>query len=145
MGESLKIFNRRKRLLINKKFQLPIIIGFSLLFFLVVIIFYIANLYLFKSMHNEAVQAGLSADNIFFKYLHNQKMLMDKIFLLTTIFTSALISFGGLYISSRIAGPLHRLTKHLKNSNVSDLKPVHFRKGDFFIDIQDAFNELIKK
>ncbi len=141
----MKKINNRKTILINKPFQLSILAWFSLLGLLIALIFYSANLYFFKSMHDEAVLAGLAADNVFFQYLEAQKVFMNKVFFISTFISSLVIIWGGLYLSHRVAGPLLRLTAHLKTFSFADMKPLKFRKGDYFPEIQDAYNEFIQK
>jgi hypothetical protein len=70
---------------------------------------------------------------------------MNQIFLATSIITFLTIAVGGLVLSHKVAGPLYRLTQHLKRSSPENIKPVQFRKGDYFPEIQDAFNEFIKR
>ncbi len=55
----------------------------------------------------------------------------------------------GIWFSHRVAGPLHRLQRHMadisEGKTVSDLK---FREGDYFPELADQFNkqhnELVK-
>ncbi len=141
----MELKNKRGQLLVNRNFQLSIIFWIFLLGLMIEIIFYTANLYFFTKLHNEATSAGLAPDNIFFQYLEAQKLFMNKVFLISTLLSALIISWGGLYLSHKIAGPLYKLTKHLRSSSLSTIEPVHFRKGDYFPEIQDAFNELIKK
>lgn len=137
--------NVRKKILINATFQYAILLKIAILGISIATIFYFANIYFFKQMYNEAVAAGLPPDNIFFKYLSNQKSFMNKVFLASALMTTVTIFWAGLYLSHRIAGPLYRLTKHLNQFNVSNVEPIRFRKGDYFPEIQEAFNNFIKR
>ena len=99
----------------------------------------------FKTLTNEAQAAGLSPDHVFYTYLEEQKINMNQIFIITSIVTFVTIIAGGLFLSHKVAGPLYRLTEHLKNSNFQEIKPVQFRKGDYFPEVEEAFNEFIKR
>jgi len=141
----MKIKNTRKVIFINKPFQISILSWFAILGILICLVFYFANLYFFKSMHEEAVLAGLAPDNIFFQYLSGQKQTMNKIFFTSIIFSCAIIGWGGMYLSHKVAGPIHRLTQHLNTNNFNDAKPLKFRNKDYFPEIESAFNEFIKR
>ena len=141
----MKKINLRKVILINRNFQLSLLFKISLMGVLIEGIFYSANFYFFKKMEDQAIQAGLNPDNIFFQYLDTQKVLMNKVFLISTILTIVVIVWGGLYLSHKVAGPLYRLTQHMKNFNINNIEPVKFRKGDYFPEIEETFNEFIKR
>jgi hypothetical protein len=60
------------------------------------------------------------------------------------------IGIWALYLSHRIAGPIHRLKRHLleqaERSNTEALNPLtspklQFRKNDFFGELASAFNQ----
>jgi hypothetical protein len=67
------------------------------------------------------------------------------VFLFSCVLSFITISIGGLFISNKVAGPIHRLTQYMLKNNVSDATVFKFRKGDYFIELQDAFNEFINK
>ena len=141
----MKKINLRKVILINRNFQLSLLFKISLMGVLIEGIFYSANFYFFKKMEDQAIQAGLNPDNIFFQYLDTQKVLMNKVFLISTILTIVVIVWGGLYLSHKVAGPLYRLTQHMKNFNINNIEPVKFRQGDYFPEIEETFNEFINR
>jgi len=141
----MKMINLRKVILINKKFQLTIISWMLLLGIMSSSFIYSANMYFFKHMKDEAEMAGLSVDNIIYQYIDSQKIFMTNVFIITALVTIFVIVIGGLYMSHRVAGPLYRLTQHLKQNNPQDCTPIKFRKGDFFLEIQNEFNEFLKR
>lgn len=118
---------------------------FSLLAVILVGVFYTAIWYFFVNFKNEAAAAGLPPEHVFFKFLAQQQSFMNGVFLISAIFAVIIVCGGGLFLSHKVAGPLYRLTQHLKNSNKASGIPVKFRNGDYFMEIQDAFNEFIKK
>lgn len=135
----------RKKFLLNKPFQLSIIAWFSLLSVILVSIFYSTIWYFFYKFKEEAISTGLPESHVFFTFLKEQKMVIDQIFLYSSGFAIVIILFGGIFISHKVAGPLHQLNEHLKNYNKGNIPPLKFRKNDYFLDIQDTFNEFIKK
>ena len=135
----------RKTFLINKPFQLSILGWFLLFAVLLTATYYSAVWYFFFNFKKEAVLAGIPPGHVFYTFLNEQKMAIDKIFLISSCIAAVLLIVGGILLSHKVAGPLHQLTEHLKNHDKENVTPVHFRKGDYFSEIQDAFNNFIKK
>lgn len=141
-----KTFSIRTNYLINPAFQIRFILYFIFIGFISLGIFYAANLYFFKTLFSEGIQLGLPGNHVYFELLNSQKALMNKIFALTAIFFFILISFIGIFISHRIAGPIYKMTKSLNAFNgLNDLEEIHFRKRDFFKELSKAFNTFVSK
>lgn len=138
--------NNRKTLLINKKFQLSIISWFSILAILITATFYLSITLFFNEMASQAVEAGFPPGHVFFRFIGEQQSILNKLFLGCSLVAVILILGGGLWLSHQVAGPLYRLVKHMKeNGKSKEVPPVKFRKGDYFPEIEEAFNEFIKK
>ncbi len=137
--------NRRKVLLINRKFQLSIIGWFALLAAILISIYYFSMYYFFSHITQQATAAGLAPDHVFFTYLGQQQELMSKIFLLSSVVAVVVIFIGGLYLSQKVAGPLYRFTNHLRAHSKANVTPVRFRKGDYFPEIEEEFNKYIER
>jgi hypothetical protein len=135
----------RRILLINKEFQYSIIGWFFFFSLVLIAIFYGSILYFFSHLNAEAVAVGLPPDHVFFQFVADQKGVMNKIFLFSCVLSFITITIGGLFISNKVAGPIHRLTQYMLKNSASDSVPFKFRKGDYFIELQDAFNEFINK
>lgn len=137
--------NKRKVLLINKRFQLSMLSWFFLLAIGLIALFYTANWYFFQNLTKLAQEAGLPSDHVFFQFIEGQKIIMNRIYIITSSLSIVVITVGGLVLSHKIAGPLYRLTRHLEKNSMENVTPVKFRTGDYFQEIQHAFNEFIKK
>lgn len=133
----------RKVILINRKFQLSVIGWFSLVSLITTVIYFVAMNLFFTRMASEGLDAGLLPDHVFFRYLEEQQALMTRIFLIGAAASVLVILLGGLWLSHRVAGPIHRLVSHMR-AGPSDV-PLKFRKDDYFPEIEEAFNEFIKK
>ncbi len=141
----MKMQNRLlSNILINKRFQLSILGWFIFLSLLMVGCFYLSNWFFFKVMEQEALAAGLDGQHVFFKFLADQKSLMNKIFAVTSVISTIIIILGGLILSHKVAGPLTQLTQHLRKHPLKSMVPVKFRKGDYFPEIEEAFNNSIE-
>ena len=137
--------NERKNYLIDPTFQLTIVgifIGISLIVNL--IYFYSMNIS-FEEFFNLGKQIGLPKESEFFKFIGHQKNQFTKIFLTTSLLSSAILIIFGILLSHKIAGPVYRITEDLK-SMIKDkkIKEVHFRKGDFFIELTETFNNFLE-
>lgn len=139
-----KIINLRKTLLINKPFQLSILGWFTLLSVVLIFNFYFVIWYFFYTFKNDAIAAGLPRGHVFFTFLNEQKHFIDQVFFVLSGIAFLLIIFGGLFLSHKVAGPLHRLTEHLKSHSKENITPLQFRKSDYFLEIEEAFNDFIK-
>ena len=138
--------NNRKVILINPAFQLKVVGYFIALAMFNVAIFYASIHYFFWNLKNTALKVGLPPKHVFYLFVDEQSTIMGLIFLAVAVFTIAFLFITGLYISHRIAGPLYRLKKHLDTcSSNKKLDEVHFRKGDFFPEVQNSFNQLVDK
>ena len=139
------MINMRKVLLINKPFQYSVLGWFFFMSLALISIFYGAVWFFFHRLNAEALSVGLPPGHIFFQFMDEQKIIMNKIFLISSLVSFFSILFGGLLLSNKVAGPIYRLTQHLLNNSIQDTRPLKFRKGDYFTELQDAFNEYIKK
>ena len=135
----------RKVILINKPFQYSILAWFSFLSIILISIFYSTIWYFFNNLKKEALSVGLPPEHIFFTFINEQKAIMDNVFIVSSIVALIVILVGGLVLSHKVAGPLYRLTKHLQGHNRGNITPVKFRKGDYFPEIEEAFNDFLKK
>lgn len=135
----------RKVILINKPFQYSILAWFSFLSIILISIFYSTIWYFFSNLKKEAISVGLPPEHIFFTFINEQKATMDNVFIISSIVALVVILVGGLVLSHKVAGPLYRLTKHLQGHDRNNIPPVKFRKGDYFPEIEKAFNDFLKK
>ena len=102
---------KRRQYLINYRFQLTFI-GFILICaFFVIFEVYIAHLYFFKSYYEIGSNLHLSQDNVFYGFLNQQKIVMNRIFLILSLSIFGSLSLLGLIFSHRIAGPLYQMKK----------------------------------
>ncbi len=137
-----------KSYLINPKVQLKIVMAFAISSFLQ----FVASAYFISTFFTQFRLVGkrfnLTENHPFFSLLEKQETylwgLMAAAALLGIVSTLVI----GIYLSHKIVGPLGRLKSHLNHlaSNPSEgLRPVSFRKGDEFQDLQNSFNNFVSK
>lgn len=137
--------NRRRKLLIEPKFQIGFLIHTLSGALFSSAIFYIANRLFFWKFADYGKQAGLSPDHIFFKFLQTQQSQMDQIFAGTVIVVCAMLIAYGLIYSNRIAGPIFQLRKYLlAYSRGKTEAPIHFREADLFPELGPLVNEALQ-
>jgi len=135
----------RRNFLINPRFQL-LFLGYMVgIAAVAILIFYGSNLYFLSEFTRNGQSLGLPPDHIYFEFLNTQRQLMTQIFSFTSGLCLAVMSIGGLVFSHRVSGPLYRLHKHmLAVAEGKTREPVRFRRGDFFPEVADAYNEQLK-
>lgn len=137
--------SRRKVILINRSFQLNIIAHFIGLATFAIGAFYAANAWFFYKLAELGHELQLPADHVFFQFVNAQKLQMNWIFLTVSLLVVAVLSVGGALLSHKVAGPVYRLCQHLKGINEGHtVKDLSFRKGDYFSEIADHINPVLK-
>lgn len=136
----------RRRFLINPSFQLAFIGRMISVAVAIIAVFYGANAYFFWNLRDQAVNQNVPLDHIFFRYLdYHEQRITTMVLALGVVVILGLAVFGLLY-SHRIAGPLYRLTKHLRAIADNQAEParVAFRRGDYFQEIASAYNDQLE-
>jgi hypothetical protein len=138
-----KVYHRRK-LLINPPFQLSFlryilgIAGFTLA------VFYAAKVFFFYQTRKYISDLGIPPEHMIFDFLNQQSRVMDWIFLGAALVESLFLGFLGLRLSHRVAGPVYRVTQDmLAFAKGEPARKIRFRKGDYFPELADAYNEQL--
>ena len=141
----MKDKNQRRQYLVNRPFQLDVIKKFSILATVNIITFYFIIYLFFYNLESKAKMIGLKISHPFLLFLSDQKSLMTMLFIIVAIINVAIIICTGIFISHKVAGPIYRLVKFLNEENLDGVKKVSFRKGDYFLELQDAFNNFFQR
>ncbi len=132
----------RRTFLINPKFQLSFLaytVGISLV---TIGVFYAADAYFFWKFSQLGQGLGLPSNHVFFEFLNEQRSTKNFYYAITACVTLSSLVIWGLLLSHRVAGPLFRLQKHANSvAEGRTSSDVHFRKGDFFQEVADAYNQ----
>jgi sensor histidine kinase YesM len=136
----------RKKLLINPKFQ------YSFMRYIVgiaggtLIVFYVAKMFFFYRVRAYMQSLGFPADHVLYEFLTHQSHTMDVIFAVAAAVECAFLTWMGLKLSHRVAGPLHRLKQEmLRTAQGGEVTRLKFRDGDYFEELADAYNEQMKE
>jgi methyl-accepting chemotaxis protein len=138
--------NARKSYLINPAFQWRFVTFMLAIALVTILVFYAANLYFFLNFIGIGRELNLPPDHALFRFIAEQRRTMNIIFVATSFVAGIVIVGGGILLSHRVAGPLHRLRGHLDRvAESGDAKPVIFRKGDFFPELAEACNRCLDR
>ncbi len=140
--------NRKKRsLLINPKFQWTLIGYTAMIATLILITVYGFISYGFHDFVQIGNQAGLPTDHIYFQFIQMQEVTFNRVILMIALVIGLILLVGGLVISHKIAGPVYRMQKEfndMRESGSSELRPIQFRKGDFFPELAESYNSFVE-
>jgi hypothetical protein len=139
------VVNRRKKLLIEPRFQIGFLAHTISGAFMSSAIFYAANRYFFWRFADYGRQAGLPANHVFFRFLQTQQNHMDHIFAGTVIFLCCALTLYGLAYSNRVAGPIFHLRGYLRSYAKGNTHgEIRFRKNDLFKDLEPLVNNALR-
>ena len=126
---------------INPVFQTKLML-YSLTIAIVVVTSTLISVnYFFYDFLNKGREVGLAEGHIFFTFIAQQQVFMNRILGFLSGFLFLGILFMGMVLSHRIAGPLYRLNKHmLAIASGASLGKVKFREKDFFCELADSYN-----
>lgn len=139
---------QKSSILINPKFQWTLIGYAAFVAALVLIAVYGLFSFGFHEFVQIGTQAGLPADHIYFQFIQMQETTFLRVIAAIAVLVAIILIVGGMVISHKIAGPIYRMQKefnHMRESNPVELHPIQFRKGDFFPELAESFNQLVKR
>jgi methyl-accepting chemotaxis protein len=135
------VIQKRKKILINPKFQIRI--GLYLLGAIVAstFAFPITIEFVFRKIVSEvAPWVPHTAEH----YENIKIPLQCALMAFWAIFTSAGFIIC-IFLTHRVAGPIYKLTKYLKDfTTIGEAQPLYFRKHDYFLEVPAAFNTMLE-
>ncbi len=136
----------RANYLVNPPFQWLIIRWALMVSLLNSAVFALTGLAFFQRLVEAGIRLGIAPDAPYFQALMNEKARLILALGLTTFISTCVILGFGIFISHRIAGPIHHLSRYLKEySPDRPLPDLKFRKKDFFQDLASDFNVFKSK
>lgn len=140
--------NNRKKWIINKNFQYRFILMCIIPMLLTVICFWLGVEIIFFRMIAMAKNMGIPEGHVYYKLLVLQKSEFNFVIIVSSLVVSFIFSLWAIVFSHRIAGPIYRLTQHfkgLKKNENNHFPHVRFRKGDFFIEVENEINNFFDR
>lgn len=138
--------SKRKKLLIEPRFQLSFISYTCVIGALLSGILFGANRYFFWKLEQRGLSLGLPPEHVFFKFLREQSSQMDLIYAVTALVTFLILVVFGLYFSNKVAGPIYNVRKNLMD-RLAGLpeRRIKFRKHDYFHELAESLNQYFEK
>jgi hypothetical protein len=133
-----------KNILINPTFQLKLLSYFIFLFVTSTLTLYSTGLIFFWKMKQKALHVGIPENHVFFRFLSNQKIEFDTLFIALALVNLFLLLGTGFLISHRIAGPIHKLKIFLEQGK-SEKADFKLRDNDFFKELEPLIKNKIEK
>lgn len=140
--------NRRKNWIINQDFQYKFITYTLLPVGITILIFWLSIEIFFYRMLMIGKKFNIPDNHGFYLLLRTQKSEFFSIAIILIIILIIAFFIWGVLLSHKIAGPFYKFKKYLDESqNTKEClqTPLAFRKGDFFLEIPEAFNNFIER
>ncbi len=139
--------NRRIGVLINPGFQWKVVGHFAFSGLIITAFFFAANSYFFWKFAKKGEAMALPPEHVFFRFLAEQKLTMNWIFLFAFIAVSVFSVVFGLYFSHKISGPIARIQLWMQawGSGEKVGPEFRFRKGDYFQELAQTIEVYFKK
>ena len=135
---------KRKTLLINPSFQFNFIAYCGLTSLMASLAFYVATMIFLNQLEEFGASLNLSENHIFWKVLEVHHHNLNYLFFVTALILFFIQVIIGMFYSNKIAGPIYRLTREVKNAkSFNDLPIVSAREGDLFEELYEAINEKV--
>jgi len=131
-----------KTFLINPEFQYKFMLSLTMASLLSMTVLYAAQNYFFQYFLNRAEAVALPKNHVFYRLLQEQQVIMAQIFIVSAVIIGTILFVWGLFYSHRIAGPLYRINRDLREAalNGQSLTNITTRDNDFFSEIPEAIN-----
>ena len=135
---------KRKTLLINPAFQFNFIAYCGLTSLMASLAFYIATTVFMNQLEAFGESLNLSDNHIFWKVLEVHHHNLNYLFFVTALILFFIQVIIGLFYSNKIAGPIYRLTREVKQAkSLNELPIISHREDDLFGELYEAINEKV--
>ena len=138
---------QKKSLLINPRFQWTLIAYAAGVAGLILISMYALLTHAFHYFYEIGTLASLPKDHVYFEFIKMQEGTVFQTLFVISVIVACVLILGGIYISHKIAGPVYRMKKDLEKMTSdpnAPLKPIQFRKGDYFPELAVAYNAMVE-
>ena len=136
---------RRRKVLVDPKFQLTVTGYFAGLALIAVGVLFWSIHLIFSDLLNMIQLSGSRVSPASVTYLHALETRTVILLSIGACVVFAMLTIGGVILSFHIAGPIYRLRAHMRNLIAGNQNPVFStRKGDFFPELAQDYNHLLE-
>jgi hypothetical protein len=102
-----------------------------------------------SEMTELGVTAGFDKEHVYFRFLEVQSKSVYVSLMAGALATIVISSVFFVWFSHRLVGPVLSVLAYLKvvqgnKATGTKIQPLHFRRDDFFPDLADALNDVLK-
>jgi hypothetical protein len=140
--------SKRKKIIINPKFQFKFSLNLLLPMLIVTSVFWLTVEFFFYRMVKFGKVNNLPDGHAYFTLINLQRKEFIFILLVLALVLAIVFFIWGLLYSHRIAGPLYKLNKHFVESKDLDEvknKPLSFRPNDYFSELPVSINSFFDR
>lgn len=135
----------RKILLVNPAFQFSFMKHSLLMTFVVLLTFYLFKVYIFWEFKEIALATGIPENHDLISLLSDRSYVVDMSFLIIAANITLFMLGWALWVSHRVAGPIHRIRNEIKKIiDGQPLQRIGVRDHDYFHELKDSVNLLIE-
>jgi hypothetical protein len=136
----------RRRLLVDPRFQSQLISSFLLIFVPAAGVLGAITWAILIDMERVGESLGIAAGHPFFQHIAQLRVAASAAMLVTLVGVVAMVVYGGLLRTRRIAGPILAARQQLERAADGEgAQQVQLRRGDYFADLLRSLNSAIKK
>jgi methyl-accepting chemotaxis protein len=136
----------RKNYFPNPRLQLRIVLGANVLALASAILIFTLNFDMRSHLESYAAALNLPPAHPFSEAMAQHESLVDRLCWLVAFIQLVFFNVTAIILSHRIAGPLHRLQRHLeKVGEGKEPTDVKFRKGDLYQSVAEACNKVMAR
>jgi hypothetical protein len=136
----------RRRLLVDPRLQSEIIGSFLAVFVPATVVMGAINWGVLLEIEGLAQALGMPAGHPFYERIAQLRVATTAAMIVTLVGVTALVVYGGLVRTRRIAGPILALRRQLERAAQGEGgTELHVRDGDYFADLQTGINRLIRE
>ncbi len=136
----------RKNLLIYPKFQLTFLFVNLVILLSTILFVKIQISRTYEYLGKLGAEANLEKGHPYYGFVSLQETTLTQNLWIATVVSAIISIILTLILSHRISGPFTRLKSYFKAiTETAEVKPLKFRKGDFFSDVPQIINDAFKK
>lgn len=133
------------KILIYPQFQARLILANITLIVITIIAIGIQIHRSFLHLKEVGTSIGLPANHPYFEFIKYQNQIINSNLIYAFVFSAIVSTLLIFYYSHRVSGPIVRLLGFFKDMNKGmELKPLTFRKGDYFTELTIEINSVIE-
>lgn len=132
----------RRRLLVDPKLQSELISSFLLVFVPATAVFWAITWGVLLEVENIGQAMGIPLDHPYFERIGQLRTAATAATLVTLAGVIALVIYGGLVRTRRIAGPILAIKRQVERAARGEPDThIELRKGDYFTDLGQCLNQ----